>query len=160
MPTLAGAPPELSATRALRLFWRAARLRCPHCGGGSLFVTPLKQRPDCPTCGLQLDRGESDYFLGAYLFNLVAVELLFAFALLIVVVATWPTPPWDLIQWGAATLMVVGAVGCYPWAKVFWIAFDVMLRPVERHELPAPLGVDGPPGAPDRGRIPPGGRRP
>lgn len=132
-------PAELDLHRAVRLAWRAARLRCPNCGGGSLFRTPFELRPDCPTCGMQLDRGESDYFLGVYLVNLVAVEFLFALAFTVALVATWPTPPWDLLQYGGAALMIVGAVGCYPFAKVGWLAFDVMLRPVVEHELPGPL---------------------
>ena len=136
---LAHSPPELSPTRAARLLWRAARLRCPNCGGGSIFLSFGRLRPDCPTCGLQLDRGESDYFLGAYLFNLVAVELLFAALMLVVLLATWPSPPWALLEWGGAALMVAGAVLCYPFAKTMWLAFDVMFRPVQREELPTPL---------------------
>ena len=136
-----GARPVGDARRLARLFWRAARLRCPNCGGGDVFRRFGELRPDCPTCGMQLDRGESDYFLGAYLFNLVAVELLFAAMLAGVVIATWPDPPWDWIQWGGAALMIVGAVGCYPFAKTLWLAFDLALRPVEREELPGPLDV-------------------
>jgi hypothetical protein len=96
-------------------------------------------RPDCPTCGLQLDRGESDYFLGAYLFNLVAVELLFAALLGTVVVATWPNVPWDLVQWGGAALVVIGAVACYPFTRLAWLAFDLLFRPVDDDELPGAL---------------------
>ncbi|HEY0972599.1 MAG TPA: DUF983 domain-containing protein [Gemmatimonadales bacterium] len=131
--------PELDLRRALRLLGRAALLRCPNCGGRSIFSSFLQLRPDCPTCGLQLDRGEDDYFLGAYLFNLVAVELLFAGLMAAVVVMTWPDPPWALIQYGGAALMVAGAVLCYPFAKVGWLAFDLMLRPVDPDELPGPL---------------------
>ena len=132
-------PTELDARRASRLLWRAVRLRCPHCGNGGIFQTPFRLRPDCPSCGLQLDRGESDYFLGAYVFNLVAVEALFAALLLIVMVMTWPSPPWDLLQYGGAALMIVGAIVCYPFAKVGWLAFDLVLRPVRPDELPGPL---------------------
>lgn len=132
-------PTELDPVRAARLFWRAARLHCPNCGGGGVFRTPFELRPDCPTCGMQLDRGESDYFLGVYIVNLVAVELIFAVMFTVVVVATWPTPPWDMLQYGGAALMAVGAVVCYPFAKVGWLAFDVMLRPVADDELPGPL---------------------
>jgi len=131
---------QLGLGRVARLFWRAVRLRCPNCGGGSIFQSFGHLRPDCPTCGFQLDRGESDYFLGAYLFNLVAVELLFAALLGGVMIATWPSPPWELIQWGGAALMVAGAVFCYPFAKTLWLAFDIAFRPVERDELPSPLG--------------------
>lgn len=136
------AAPELDLRRALRLLGRAALLRCPNCGGGSIFRTFLDLRPDCPTCGLELDRGEDDYFLGAYLVNLVAVELLFAAMLAGVVIYTWPDPPWNLVQYGGAALILAGAVICYPFAKTLWLAFDVMLRPVDPDELPGPLDDD------------------
>ena len=132
-------PTELDARRAGRLLWRAARLRCPNCGSGGIFQTPFRLRPDCPSCALQLDRGESDYFLGAYMFNLLAVEALFALLLLVVLVTTWPSPPWDLLQYGGAALMIIGAVACYPFAKVGWLAIDLVLRPVRPDELPGPL---------------------
>jgi uncharacterized protein (DUF983 family) len=137
---------EFDLHRALRLAGRAVRLRCPQCGGGKIFRSPLVLKAACPTCGLALDRGESDYFLGAYLLNLVAVELLFAAALAVVVMVTWPDPPWNLIQYGGATLMVAGAVLCYPFAKVLWLGIDVALRPVEHEEPP---GIVAPPLAPD-----------
>ena len=92
-------------------------------------------RPSCPTCGLRLERGESDYFLGAYLFNLIAVEILLALMLLAVVVATLPDPPWALLQWGGAAALVGGAFLCYPFAKTTWLAFDIMMRPVTAEEL-------------------------
>lgn len=132
-------PAELDTWRAVRIFWRAARLRCPNCGGRGIFRTPLELRPDCPGCGLEMDRGEDDYFLGTYMVNLVAVELLFAALLTVVVVLTWPAPPWKLLQYGGAVLMLVGAVGCYPFAKVGWLALDLVLRPVTREELPGEL---------------------
>ena len=141
-------PIEWDLRRALRFAGRAARLRCPHCGGRGIFRTAFTLRPDCPTCGLQLDRGEPDYFFGAYVLNLVALEMLFAALLVGVVVTTWPTPPWELLQYGAAALMVVGAVVCYPFSKVFWIAIDLTLRPVEPDELPGPLPPELLPDAP------------
>ncbi|HEX5831725.1 MAG TPA: DUF983 domain-containing protein [Gemmatimonadaceae bacterium] len=129
-----------SATgRVIRLFGRALLLRCPNCGGGGLVRSPVKMRPDCPTCGLQLDRGESDYFLGAYLFNLVAVELLFAALLGAVVIATWPDVPWELVQWGGVALVAIGAVVCYPFTRLAWLAFDLCFRPVDADELTGPL---------------------
>lgn len=154
MTSLPRQPVELDAGRALRLLWRAVRLRCPVCGGGSIFQSPLRLRPDCPSCGVQLDRGESDYFLGGYLLNLVAVEMLFAVAFVGVLVATWPSPPWMLLQYGGAALMIVGAVVCYPFTKVLWLAFDVMLRPVQPEEMPGPLPppLGANPAATGRGR--------
>ena len=139
--TAVASPSEGDAHRAARHLARAVRLRCPNCGGGDVFRRFGELRPDCPTCGLQLDRGEPDYFLGAYVLNLAAVEMLFAAMLCTVVVATWPDPPWAWVQWGGAALMIVGAVVCYPFAKTFWLAIDLTLRPVERDELPGPLDL-------------------
>jgi hypothetical protein len=49
------------ARRALLLFWRAERLRCPNCGGGPLFRSWFRMRPYCPACGLPLERGDQGY---------------------------------------------------------------------------------------------------
>ncbi len=92
-------------------------------------------KPSCPCCGLRLERGESDYFLGAYLFNLIAVEILLALLLVAVVVMTYPNPPWAALQWGGAALLIAGAFACYPFAKTTWLAFDIMMRPVTPEEL-------------------------
>ena len=62
-----------------RLLRRALLLKCPHCGGGGIFESFFKLKAHCPTCGLRLERGEGDYFVGAYLFNLIAVELILFF---------------------------------------------------------------------------------
>jgi uncharacterized protein (DUF983 family) len=130
-------PEELSATRAGRLFARALVLRCPNCGSGGIFKSFLHLKDSCPRCGMRMERGEHDYFLGAYLFNLVAVELLLAGVFVAVLIATWPDPPWDAIQYGGLVLMLLGAVLCYPFAKTTWLAFDLMLRPMTEEELAA-----------------------
>ena len=126
---------ELSTARALRIVWRGARLRCPNCGGGGILDGWFKLKHRCPTCGLVLDRGESDYFLGAYTVNLVAVELLVTGVLVAVGLATAPDVPWTLLTWGGAALAVVVAIACYPLTKVLWLAFDVILRPVTFEEI-------------------------
>jgi uncharacterized protein (DUF983 family) len=126
---------ELSTARALRIVWRGARLHCPNCGGGGILDGWFKLKHRCPTCGLVLDRGESDYFLGAYTVNLVVVELLVTGILVAVGVATAPNVPWTLLTWGGAALALVVAIGCYPLTKVLWLAFDLILRPVTVEEL-------------------------
>ena len=35
-------------------------------------------REACPVCGLHLERGEHGYIVGAYMFNIVGAELIFA----------------------------------------------------------------------------------
>jgi uncharacterized protein (DUF983 family) len=117
------------------LMWRAIRLRCPNCGNGGIFVDWFTLRPACPHCGIRLDRGENDYFLGAYLFNLIAVEIILFGILAAVVLLTLPNPPWTALQYGAAAAVSVGAFVCYPFAKTTWLAVDLALRPMTPEEL-------------------------
>ena len=117
------------------LVWRAWRLRCPHCNGSNIFQSFFKLKERCPTCGLILERGESDYFVGAYLFNLIAVELILFFCVCGFVYVTWPNPPWDIITYTTAILMLSGCVLCYPFAKTTWLAVDIAIRPLSEEEL-------------------------
>ena len=119
----------------LRMLLRALARRCPNCGAPGIFRSYTELRESCPRCGLRLQRGESDYFIGAYLLNLVAVELLFALLLAVVVIATYPDTPWVLLQWSGLVLIVAGAVLCYPFAKGVWLAADLMFRPMTEREL-------------------------
>jgi uncharacterized protein (DUF983 family) len=126
---------SLDLRRAGPLLWRALRLRCPHCGSRGIFVSPLRLRRQCPGCALRLDRGESDYFIGAYLLNLIVIEMLIAALLAAIVVITYPATPWTALEWGAVVLSLVGAVACYPFAQVIWLAADLWLRPLTPQEL-------------------------
>src|SRR5438876_2039222 len=82
--------PSISRQSPWRLLGRALLLRCPNCGVGGLFTGFLQIKERCPNCGMLLERGESDYFLGAYTVNLIAVEILLALAFLVVMLVTWP----------------------------------------------------------------------
>ena len=79
---------------------RALRRRCPRCGGPGIWRSWFAFRARCPTCHLELDRGESDHFYGAYLLNFVVAELLPAIAFVIALLVTWPSPPWTALTWG------------------------------------------------------------
>jgi uncharacterized protein (DUF983 family) len=83
-----------------RMIGRALLLRCPRCGGGHLLRHWLALRAECPQCGLRLERGEGDYWLGGYLFNFIAAELIWAASMVWVVIATYPDVPWDFLQTG------------------------------------------------------------
>jgi uncharacterized protein (DUF983 family) len=109
---------------------RAMLRRCPNCGSRGIFSSYTALREHCPTCGLRLQRGESDYFIGAYMLNLVAVELLFAALLGVWAYVTYPNTPWTAIQWSGVVLIIVGAFVCYPFTKAVWLAVDLIFRPV------------------------------
>jgi len=121
--------------RILTLFGRALRLRCPNCGGGPLFVRWLTVLPNCPTCGFALERGESGYQVGSYMFNLIASEMLFAVIFVGVLLATWPTPPWALLQYGGGALMLLAPVLFFPWTKTLFLAFDLLFRPLTDDDM-------------------------
>ena len=127
--------PDISHQPASRLLGRALLLRCPNCGGGHLFSGFFNMKERCPTCGILLERGESDYFIGAYTLNLIAVEILLAGAFLVVVLLTLPNPPWNALQYGGVILSILGAVFCYPFAKTTWLAVDLIFRPPHREDF-------------------------
>lgn len=114
---------------------RALTLRCPHCGSRGILASWFRLKERCPRCKLHLHREEGDYFLGAYVIMLIAMELLFAFGFLIVLLVTWPNPPWEAIQWVGVILIAAGALIAYPFAKTLWLAIDLMFRPVSSAEL-------------------------
>ena len=114
---------------ALLMLGRALRLRCPNCGQGKPFVSWLRMRSQCEVCGLVYERGEEGYQVGSYMFAIVAAELVFAAVFLAIVLATWPTPPWALLQYGGIALMVVVPFVLFPFTKTLFLAFDLIFRP-------------------------------
>jgi hypothetical protein len=71
---------------------------------------------------------------------LFAVETFFAAGFVIALVATWPNPPWDAIQWVGAIILTAGVIISYPFSKTLWLAIDLMFRPI----TPDDLSADGP----------------
>lgn len=114
-----------------RLVARAIRRRCPRCGAMGVWQSFLKMRPTCPQCGLELDRGESDYFYGAYLLNFVAAELIAVFVFVATLIATWPTPSWNVLTAITVVVAIVAPIALYPTTKALWLAVDLMFRPNE-----------------------------
>jgi hypothetical protein len=86
-------------------------------------------RSQCAVCGLAFERGEEGYQVGSYMFNIVAAELMFAAVFLVIVLATWPSPSWALLQYGGIALMVVVPFVLFPFTKTLFLAFDLLIRP-------------------------------
>jgi uncharacterized protein (DUF983 family) len=123
-----------SLGRTLRLFGRAFLLRCPHCGGGPVLQHWLKLRVKCGNCGLRLQRGEHDSFTGS-MFILFTLVGLFSYAILAITMMATETTPWDLLENGLPVLVLVELFVFFPFSKLLWLAFDLMLRPVTPEEL-------------------------
>jgi uncharacterized protein (DUF983 family) len=126
----------------LRVTARALTLRCPRCGTRGIFRSWFRLKPECPTCGLVLERGESeDHWFGAVAVNLVAAELLGIGAIVVWFIATWPDVPWTAVQYGGPLIMIALPVLFYPFSRALWLAWDLYFRPAapgDRKGLPAP----------------------
>lgn len=110
---------------------RALRLSCPNCGKSGQLKSWLKVKSSCENCGLRFDRGEHDYFIGAYTINLIVAELIVVIAFVIVMLVTWPDVPWDGMMWGLVPLALLAPVATLPFARSLWLALDLVFRPGE-----------------------------
>ena len=124
-----------TASQAARGFGRAFSLRCPHCGKGFVLTRFGGVRERCLECGFRFMRTDDNYFGGAVFFGLFVGELAVALTLLVVVLLTWPTVPWDGILYGTTIGTLVALPISLPFAKVVWLSVDVMVRPVQPDEL-------------------------
>jgi uncharacterized protein (DUF983 family) len=89
-------------------------------------------KDQCPTCGLALERGESsDFWIGAYVFNLATGELIAIGIPLLWVILAWPTPPWTKVEVVAVVLAVSLPFVFFPFSRTLWLAWDLSFRPFE-----------------------------
>ena len=116
--------------RFFRLTARGLSLRCPRCGGGSIFRSWWSLKPTCPHCHFELDRGERDFWIGGYAVNLVLAEFIVTVILLTIVLVRWPVVPWTFLQFGGAALAVIFPILTFPLSRVLWLAWDYCFRPV------------------------------
>ena len=132
--------------RIARLFLRALALRCPNCGGGGIFASWFHLREHCPHCGLALERQEaSDHYLGGMMFNIVLAEVIYLAGMLIWIVATWPNPPWNLVEYLGIPFMVLAPIILYPLSRTIWLAFDLAFRPPRPEEFARPTATPAAP---------------
>ena len=134
---------ERDGYRAWRGLRRGLLRRCPACGEKDVFSGWLETRAACPRCALLMNRGESDFFLGAFTINFVAAELLLAGFLLAAVLTTWPAVPWDWLLWIGVPMMVLAPILFYPFSRTIWLALDLAMRPPR----PSDFEDGEPPGA-------------
>src|SRR3954447_2379027 len=101
--------------QAARLFGRAFLLRCPNCGHGPVLKNWLTLRERCGTCGLRLQRGEHDYFVGSMLL-LFALVGLFTYAILVVTMLFTRATPWTLLENGLPAVALIAVVAFVPFS--------------------------------------------
>lgn len=86
----------------------------------------MRLEPQCSVCGIAIDRGERDYFLGAYAINLMwALTLAIGLAISAVLL---PMPQLLLYALGLPLLAVL-VIGAYPISRLLWLAVDLQFRP-------------------------------
>lgn len=136
--------PDLASSVA-RKFGRAFVLRCPRCGGGGLLRSWLKLKERCPTCGLALERGEqSDFWIGAYVFNLVFGEVVAIGIPIIWMIRSAPNQPWTKIEVVAIVLCVALPFLFFPFSRMLWLAWDLSFRPSEPGDAGGNADVNAP----------------
>ena len=116
---------------------RALRLRCPHCGQGKIYASFLHMKTACANCRLIFNRGEHDYFLGAYMLNLIGAELIVTIAIVIGIVLAWPNVPWDKLMFGLVPLALLTPLLTYRYSHALWLAIDLRFRPAEDSDFAA-----------------------
>ena len=113
-----------------RMLGRGVLLRCPNCGGGPVLRDWFHLRERCPTCDIQLERGEEqDYYIGGMLLNITLCFIIFAVVFWGVLILTYPRVPWTFLQYGLVTAMIVLPILLYPVSRVVWLGADLALRP-------------------------------
>lgn len=115
---------------------RALLRRCPRCGAPGIWNSFFSMKHACPTCGQVLERGESsDFWVGAYLINLVIAEFMAVGIAAVLWLALWPRVSFNVL-WGASMLLaVVMPVVFYPFARDLWLAWDLYFRPHEEGDV-------------------------
>jgi len=118
------------------LLRRGMTMRCPRCGGGSIFDTWFRMKERCPTCGYLFER-EPGFFVGAYLINFSIVEG-FLFVLIMGFVL-WKSGHPDAGVLGfsivGVAIGVVGPIVFYPFSRTIWSALDLVMTPLEVKEI-------------------------
>jgi uncharacterized protein (DUF983 family) len=113
-------------------FVRALTLRCPRCGGSGILRTWLRLRDTCATCGLAFERGErSDFWIGAYVFNLVIGEVIALGVPVGWMIIAAPKVPWVRVEFVAIVLCVTLPILFFPFSRLLWLAWDLSFRPSE-----------------------------
>lgn len=98
-------------------------------------------RERCPVCHFFFERGEG-YFIGATCVNMVAAIVLPALVYVAVLLTTWPNAPWLAASLVAVGLAIAIPVVFYPFARIIWLALDLVIRPIEPVEYDRPRGLD------------------
>lgn len=103
-----------------------------------MFFRWIHSYSHCTRCGFRYDRGEVDYYIGAYTLNLIFAELIVVAAMVVVIVIRWPDVPWETMPWALTVFAILGPLLMYPFSKSLWLAIDLLFRPAEPNDFVSP----------------------
>jgi uncharacterized protein (DUF983 family) len=140
-------PRETDDERASRSALAGIILRlCPRCRRGPIFAALWLMNDDCPTCGLDFDRGDPGHFTGAMY---VSYALAIPWITLLTGIEHLIIPGWSLFR--LVVLAALLSVPVVPWfwqySRVIWIYFDRYFDPDD----PRDEGAPGHPALPEDG---------
>ena len=125
----------MTVGRFLHFTARGLLLRCPRCGAGEILKSWFKLRKECHTCGLVLDRGETDFWYGGFAVNFIVAQMIGVGAIVGYVVWSWPDVPWTALQWGTPLVVIAGPLLFFPFSRTLWLAWDLCFRPEEPGDM-------------------------
>ncbi len=102
--------------------------RCPNCGHRGVFQSWGTMVDRCPSCDHKYER-EEGYWLGAVLINTAFTIVLFAVAMVVWAIATWPDPPWTAMTATGIVINLLVPLLFYPMSKTLWVAVEISAHP-------------------------------
>ena len=119
----------MNASEARKVLVRGLKLKCPACGGASLYQSAFKMHERCPSCGLVYGR-EQGYFVGAIYINVMATEALILLVYLVSLLTGFTG------EREVFALMIGMAVGLplifFRFSRSLWLSIDHIVSPRSR----------------------------
>lgn len=116
------------------MLFRGATMACPACGKRRLFRRWFIMSDDCPRCGLHFERIEG-HWIGAIGINTIVSFAVLGVVVIVGLLLTYPDGSTLRLILIAASAGLIGPTVFYPMSKTLWTAIDIVMRPLEAHEV-------------------------
>lgn len=118
----------MTLRRIKAILLNGIRLRCPRCGGATLFRGAFAMHETCTGCALKFER-EPGYFVGAIYINYAATAVLSIAGFFLLDAMTSISLTAQLLGWGA--FCIAFPLYFFRYSKSLWLAFDYLFNPEE-----------------------------
>lgn len=116
------------------MLFRGVTMGCPACGKRRLFRRWFMMKDDCPRCGLHFERIEG-HWVGAIGINTIVSFAALGIVVIIGLLLTYPDGSTLRLILIAVATGLIGPTIFYPMSKTLWTAIDIVMRPLEAHEV-------------------------